>query len=112
MSIGWQFFYEGTWKYKTQLSANPWTSAGYLKGAQGPLREFFRGLVEDPDDLDKLDYEKVVANWEQWTANFQTHFNLDEAQKKRLNTLLEESKAKLHEILVEDPVWAGEKLKG
>jgi hypothetical protein len=57
ISIGWQFLYEGLWKHQTQSTGNPWTAKGYLMNAQGPFRSFFRGMVDDPDELNWLDYE-------------------------------------------------------
>jgi thiosulfate dehydrogenase (quinone) large subunit len=50
--IGWHFFYEGY--YKLSLPAwspegkplDPWTSAGYLKAASGPLASLFQRLVD------------------------------------------------------------------
>ena len=50
MAIGWQFLYEGMWKLDTFDTARPWSSAGYLKNAQGPLRDKFREATGDPDD--------------------------------------------------------------
>jgi len=51
ISIGWQFLYEGLWKYNTLRSNTPWTAEGYLKTAQGPFRDMFRAMTGDPDDL-------------------------------------------------------------
>ena len=45
MFIGWQFLYEGMWKLDTLDSPRPWTSAGYLKNAQGRKRDW---LGKDP----------------------------------------------------------------
>jgi uncharacterized membrane protein YphA (DoxX/SURF4 family) len=100
LSIGWQFFYEGVWKLSTYQTATPWSAAGYLKNAKGPFRDSFRNLVEDPDDLDKLDYDKVTANWQHWRAMFLAHHpDLTEAQikkfDKRMGELEDELKAHL-----------------
>lgn len=89
MSIGWQFFYEGVWKLKTLSTARPWSAAGYLKNSQGPLRPVFREMGGDPDDLDWLDYDKVAAKWDDWSAQFQSHYELNEEQQKRLGLLLD-----------------------
>ncbi|WP_437190867.1 DoxX family protein [Planctomicrobium sp. SH527] len=91
ISIGWQFLYEGLWKKQTLSSNNPWTSEGYLKNAQGPLRNYFRDMLGDPDDLDWLDYAKKSQDWYTWRDRFVTHYNLDDAQKQRLNILLDGS---------------------
>lgn len=91
ISIGWQFLYEGLWKKQTLSSNTPWTSEGYLKNAQGPLRDYFRGMLGDPDDLNWLDYAKKSQDWYTWRDRFVTHYNLDDAQKQRLNILLDGS---------------------
>lgn len=89
VSIGWQFLYEGLWKLKTYQTSQPWTAEGYLKNARGPLRATFRDMVGDPDSLDKMDYDKVVANWDAWHQRLLTQQpDLDEAQKQQIDTLL------------------------
>ena len=70
VAIGWQFLYEGLWKLGTQKTARPWTAEGYLVNARGPFREKFRGMVDDPNGFDKLDYDKVVARWDDWRDRF------------------------------------------
>lgn len=89
IAIGWQLFYEGIWKINTLDSPNPWTSAGYLKNSQGPMRNTFRKMAGDPDDLDWLDAEKVVAGWKDWQQRFTDHYGLDENQAKRLTYLID-----------------------
>jgi uncharacterized membrane protein YphA (DoxX/SURF4 family) len=70
VAIGWQFLYEGIWKLDTQKTSKPWSAEGYLVNARGPLRDKFRGMVDDPNGLDKLDYKKVVAGWDSWRDRF------------------------------------------
>lgn len=49
--IGWHFLYEGYYKIMSPAWSSAgtplarWTSAGYLKGASGPLAEVFQRLV-------------------------------------------------------------------
>lgn len=88
LSIGWQFLYEGLWKFKALGTSAPWSAEGYLKNAQGPFRNYFRGMTGDPDDLNWLDRDKVAAKWDDWAARFTNHFGLDDAQKKELDRLL------------------------
>ena len=88
LSIGWQFLYEGLWKFKSLNTATPWTAEGYLKNAQGPFREMFRKMTGDPDDLQWLDREAVAKKWDDWAGRFETHYGLDDAQKKKLGELL------------------------
>jgi uncharacterized membrane protein YphA (DoxX/SURF4 family) len=89
MAIGWQFFYEGLWKYETLDTAKPWTSAGYLTNARGPFRDHFRGMVNDPDELGWLDYEIVNTRWEKWTEEFTEFYELTDGQKKDLAVMLD-----------------------
>ncbi len=70
VAIGWQFLYEGIWKLDTQKTSKPWSAEGYLVNARGPLRDKFRGMVDDPNGINKLDYDKVVADWDSWRDRF------------------------------------------
>ncbi len=88
LSIGWQFLYEGLWKYNTLSSSKPWSAEGYLKAAQGPYRDHFRDMTGDPDDLQWLDYDTVTSRWDSWRDRFVKHYQLDEDQQKRLEILL------------------------
>jgi uncharacterized membrane protein YphA (DoxX/SURF4 family) len=93
ISIGWQFLYEGLWKKDTLAGPDPWTSEGYLKNAQGPLRHFFREMTGDPDDLKWLDYAEMSRRWYAWRDRFVKHYHLDERQQKILNQELDGSAA-------------------
>ncbi|MFM9960458.1 MAG: hypothetical protein ACKV2Q_04450 [Planctomycetaceae bacterium] len=88
LSIGWQFLYEGLWKFDTLDKPNAWSAEGYLKNAQGPLRNTFRNMTGDPDDLAWLDRDAVAAKWDVWAARFETHYGLDDRQKQRLAELV------------------------
>ncbi len=109
LMIGWQLLYEGFWKIKTLKSPAPWTAAGYLKNSKGPLRDHFRNLAGDPDDLswieaakinpDEKDSSKVrywvpaVENrWDNWQKRFASHYGLSDRQKSTLNRWLNGSK--------------------
>ncbi len=89
LSIGWQFVYEGLWKLSTATGPNPWSAAGYLNNAHGPMRDYFRGMTGDPDELRWLDFDTVSAEWDRWSASFSTHYGLDETQQKELTLLLD-----------------------
>lgn len=86
VAIGWQFVYEGLWKLNTQQTAKPWSAEGYLANARGPFRDKFRGMLDDPDGFDKLDYEKVVARWDAWRERF---LKLYPEAEKGIDDLLE-----------------------
>lgn len=101
IAIGWQFTYEGLWKLDTQDTATPWTAAGYLKNAQGPLAQTFRRLVDDPHDLHWVDeettweqardqyYQTMLARWDDWHQRFLDHHpDLTVEQIAALNALV------------------------
>jgi len=88
LAIGWQLLYEGLWKIDTLDTAKPWTSAGYLRNAQGPLRDTFRSMAGDPDDLDWLNYDVVAKRWDDWAERFTSSYGLNKDQVSRLNKLL------------------------
>ncbi len=98
--IGWQLFYEGLWKYNTLSSTKPWSAAGYLKSAQGPLRDQFHNLAGDgPYDLDWLDYGKMSKKWDAWKARFEKHHsNLTDGQKVKLDQIVNGKKAYAAEL--------------
>ncbi|MFK7820798.1 MAG: hypothetical protein AB8G99_18915 [Planctomycetaceae bacterium] len=93
--IGWQFFYEGLWKYNSLSSTKPWSAEGYLKSAQGPLRQNFHNLAGDgPYDLKWLDYRKMTKRWDDWAGRFLSHYgDLTDQQKGRLNRIINGSKS-------------------
>ena len=89
LSIGWQFLYEGLWKYDTFDSPAPWSAEGYLKAAQGPFRDQFRAMTGDPDDLGWLDHEQMALRWANWKTRFTSHYQLDADQQKELAKLID-----------------------
>ena len=89
IAIGWQFLYEGLWKQSTRSTARPWSSAGYLRNAQGPFRDQFRSLAGDPDELSWLDADWVSDRWDRWRDDFVASYGLDESQVDRLDILLD-----------------------
>jgi len=95
LGIGWQLLYEGLWKIDTLHTATPWTSAGYLRNSVGPMRDTFRNLAGDPDELDWLDYDKVAAKWQGWANRFQSHYGLSKSQAGSLYRILNGSQKKV-----------------
>ena len=89
LGLGWQLLYEGLWKIDTLGTSYPWSSDGYLKSAQGPMRNVFRAMTGDPDDKNWLDEELVAQRWDQWKSRFAAHYGLDERQIGRLNALID-----------------------
>ena len=95
LSIGWQLLYEGLWKIDTLQTARPWTSAGYLKNSVGPMRNAFRNMAGDPNDLAWLDYDTVAGRWQDWANRFEAHYRLDEKQAGSLYRLLHGAQRKI-----------------
>ena len=88
--LGWQFLYEGLWKIDTLETPAPWTSAGFLRNAQGPFRDTFREMSGDPDDLKWLDYDTVLGRWKADAARFEAHHpDLTDRQRRQIASLLE-----------------------
>lgn len=100
IAIGWHLLYEGLWKYDQLDTNRPWSAEGYLRNAQGPFRDYFRGLTGDPDDLNWLDYEWVSQRWDIWRDRFIEYYGLTEEQKESLDRLLD------------GPKLVGERLSG
>lgn len=94
LSIGWQLLYEGLWKIDTLNTPYPWTSEGYLKNSVGPMRNVFRSMAGDPNELKWLDYDVVSQRWLDWGNRFAEHYQLDEDQVGRLYRMLHGSQGK------------------
>ena len=103
IAIGWQFLYEGLWKYKAQSSPAPWSAEGYLKQAQGPFRDYFRNMTGDPDDLGWLNYDHVDQQWSKWYERFKTHYGLSQEQQDKLQGLLDGPETVSVELKAEPP---------
>ncbi len=107
LAIGWQLLYEGLWKLDTLDTPRPWTAAGYLKNAEGPMRDTFRGMAGDPDELDWLNYDVVAARWDNWAKRFEDNYGLSKKQSERLGKLLNGA----HGSLDGRPVYASNPLE-
>ncbi len=89
LGIGWHLLYEGLWKIHTLKTPQPWSSEGYLRNSQGPLRKVFRSIAGDPDDLQWLDAAAVSARWDQWRVQFEQFYDLTDQQKSRLAQMVD-----------------------
>ncbi len=109
ISIGWQFLYEGLWKFSTHNGPNPWSAEGFLKQSQGPFRDTFVEMAGgDPYDLAWLDHDQVSVQWTEYLDRFKSHYDLTEAQLASLAKLENGPEtysvdlAKLPEVLTAD----------
>ena len=91
VGLGWQLLYEGLWKINTLSTPYPWTSEGYLKNSQGPMRKIFRSIAGDPDGMNWLDPKMVGARWDSWKTRFSAHYQLSESQQAALSRLIDGS---------------------
>jgi len=91
LGIGWQLLYEGLWKINTQSTPTPWSAEGYLKNAQGPMRDVFRIMAGDPDDKSWLDADTVGVGWDAWKQRFIRHYGLNDGQQGALTRLIDGS---------------------
>ncbi len=90
LAIGWQFLYEGLWKLNTLSTAKPWSSAGYLRAARGPMRNVYRKMTGDPDDLHWLDYDETAARFDAYKSSLQAHNpDLSDEQKSQLDAMVD-----------------------
>jgi uncharacterized membrane protein YphA (DoxX/SURF4 family) len=91
--IGWHFLFEGiekldSWYHGPREGHPEWSAAGYLRESQGPLADWFRGQVPDPDvdALSQLDIparrqrDKLPANvadkWQKQFDDLISHYQL------------------------------------
>ena len=80
LAIGWHFLFEGLHKLDSFVTgetttSKPWSSAGYLREAPGPLAREMRQLLGDPDDeaLAHLTVTPLAANEDPKTAKPYEH---------------------------------------
>src|SRR5438552_1988492 len=97
LAIGWHFLFEGIEKIESfrtgpTETSKPFSSAGYLREANGPLGEFFRRQVGDLDEmaLDRLTLRpgdelspELVSEWHDYVNRFANHYEFDEAQRQK-----------------------------
>ncbi len=95
MAIGWHFLYEGLEKVYPPDEGKPFTSAGYLRNATGPLGPRFRAIVPDVYSLKTFRRDKqglpsgIKREWKQDLETFARHYDLTEQQKDEAQEALE-----------------------
>lgn len=95
VAIGWHCFVEGMEK----ISTPNWSSEVYLRESMGPLSGVFRGVAGDrliakatlgPEDSFPVELDR---EWRDYLNAFATHYDLDAAQLKRAQGILDQRKA-------------------
>ncbi|HTU90684.1 MAG TPA: DoxX family protein [Gemmataceae bacterium] len=111
LAIGWHFAAEGFhklkdyWKGPAETVAGiskPWTSAGYFREGAGPLAQYIRKEIGDPDDEalalltpapNKQMPPLLAQEWGDFVHNFGDHYGLNEDQRKKADEALKKAEA-------------------
>ena len=99
LAIGLHFMSEGLDKVR---GTKPFSSAGFLGNAKGPLAPLFKGLVADPDGYYKLDAEATLAHWTNYRDRVARHYGFDEDQLKQTENLLGKAEGRLNDFFAEN----------
>jgi uncharacterized membrane protein YphA (DoxX/SURF4 family) len=92
ISIGWHFLTEGLQKVEsTWRGSEGFSAESYLRYSSGPLAPYFRGMVPDVNGLEMLDPQRLKASWREMVDRIATHYQFDDEQIRRAQSLLEES---------------------
>jgi uncharacterized membrane protein YphA (DoxX/SURF4 family) len=128
LAIGWHFLFEGIEKIQSvQLGPTetnrPWTSRGYLRGAVGPLADYFRRQTGDSDEeaLALLEVKPIPAGedparvpprqrisplldqaWSEYFERFAAHYDLPAEQRQRAQAKLDQSKDQAVQWMLSD----------
>jgi uncharacterized membrane protein YphA (DoxX/SURF4 family) len=105
--IGWHFLYEGIVK----VESGTFSSTPYLMASTGPLKNFFRGMVYDPDGLQRMEQETLHAAIDKRYELIRHHYELDEQQAKVLAAFRDRKKHGKMEGDQIDPVSVDQILK-
>jgi uncharacterized membrane protein YphA (DoxX/SURF4 family) len=102
IAIGWHLLYEGYSKISSTLDGKkPFSAEMYLRQSTGPLRFYFRGLVDDFHGIGQLEASKVENVWDSYLREqVQTH-RLSVDSVKELETTLASLKESLEKYLTE-----------
>src|SRR5208283_1723140 len=119
LAIGWHLLIEGLEKINSQVlgpteTNRPWSGAGYLRGASGPVGALFRGpgrrpgkaalerltLLPLPDgDRTKVPYNQrfppaLAKDWDDYYQRFAQHYDLsnDKAQQQAAEAKVDQRK--------------------
>ncbi len=99
LAIGLHFLAEGLDKLG---GTKPFSSAGFLGNAKGPLAPLFKGMVADPDGYHKLNSEATLANWTNYRDRVARHYRFDETQVTQSEALLAKAEDRLKEFYNEN----------
>lgn len=95
IAIGWHFLYEGMDKLHSFQTAKPFSAEAYLRYANGPLAETFRGIIPDVDSTAYLNLDNRSAAWKARLTEYAGHYGLSADQNGAAEKAMEAAVAKL-----------------
>jgi uncharacterized membrane protein YphA (DoxX/SURF4 family) len=115
IAIGWHLLSEGLYKimstddgkkylgrYFRPTEGPTFSSEGYQRGATGPFADNFRGLIEDVDSRDALDFARLKGEWAAQMQRIADHYGFDDTQRAQAKAELL-AREKLAEVWFQDP---------
>ncbi len=82
VALGWHFLVEGLAKIDSyREGTKPFSAAGFVSNASGPLRPLFRAQLDDPDGLKRLEPATASAEWQETIDDLDRRYGLTETQK-------------------------------
>jgi uncharacterized membrane protein YphA (DoxX/SURF4 family) len=114
LAIGWHLLFEGVVKVRTHevgktVTNTPFTSAPYLRDANGPFRKDILDVVGDPDDEAKAKLtrlsktredplppypEALELDWESYLQRWSAYYQVDAEQERAAAQVLAKAKDK------------------
>lgn len=98
IGIGWHFMYQGLAK----LTNPDFSSRGYISQAKGPLADRYLALLPDYYGHERLDAEKVLAQWNAALGRATKHFGYSPRQTGEAEKLLALRRYQLEAFLAEN----------
>src|SRR5579883_1684851 len=114
LAIGWHFLYEGYHKvHSLSVGLKPFSSASFFREAHGPLGDYMRHALGDPDENllarltllpaegpQKKGAEKAARlpqavrhDWDAYFKRFESHYGLDDKQRTEAQGKLQKAEA-------------------
>ncbi len=91
VAVGWHFLYEGLSKINShRKGTKPFSAAGYLANASGPLRPWVRSQLDDPDGLERLEKASLVNRWNSLIEQLGKRYELSDEQRTSVQVKLRE----------------------
>lgn len=93
IAIGWHLLYEGYTKINSTIEGKkPFSAEMYLRNSTGPLRFYFRGLVDDNHGVGFLNAEVVGPKWDEYVNVEASKLGLSQESKKRVEDVVATNK--------------------